>query len=139
MLTKQSDIYFKCPYKILNMCTFFLIFTKQLLLSSNKIPNQTDMKLKYQMIYWNQKKIHLTLLISLLYSLALGDGWNNVILETEEELNFIINAMPFLPAYYHGKFLLGGSTNQRFPSCSGSIEFSNYLSDRSGRKHSFSV
>ena len=62
---------------------------------------------------------------------ASGDGWSNVILETEEELNFAKNAMSFFPA--HDKFLLGGSTNQSLPSCSGSIEFSNYLSVNSGK------
>ena len=67
------------------------------------------------------------------YSLALGDGWNDVILETEDELNFIINAMPFFPAHYHGKFILGGSTNMRYPLCSsGGIRFSEYLPDSSG-------
>ena len=62
-----------------------------------------------------------------------------MILETEEELNFIINAIPFFPAHYHGKFILGGSTNERFPLCNGGLEFSNYLPDSSGTKASISA
>ena len=60
-------------------------------------------------------------------SLGLDDGWNNVILNTENESMFIKAAMAFFNAHYHGRNLLGGSTNQN-----GGIEFSNYLTSDSG-------
>ena len=70
------------------------------------------------------------------FLLALGDGWNNLILQSEEELNFVKNAMSSFYSHYHGKFILGGSTNQNVGS-DGSIEFSNYLTDSSGEMSFF--
>ena len=62
----------------------------------------------------------------------LGIGWKNVLLETEDELEFIKSAMAFFYGHYHGKFLLGGSTNQNVTSQESGIDFSNYLTSDSG-------
>ena len=64
-----------------------------------------------------------------MYSIALGCDWNDAIPANEDELNFIKAAMAFFYAHYHGKYLLGGSSNQN-----GEIDFLNYLADDSGTK-----
>ena len=49
-----------------------------------------------------------------------------------EESDLIKAAMAFFYGHYHGKFLLGGSTNQNVTSKNGGIGFENYLTNNSG-------
>ena len=65
-----------------------------------------------------------------LYSIGLGDGWNNAILNSQEEWDFIKAAMAFFFAQYHDKYFLGGSTNEN--RINRNIRFSHYLANYSG-------
>ena len=79
------------------------------------------------LVLWTNKND----IVLFIYLLGLGYGWNNVILETEEELDFIKTAMAFFYAHYHGKYILGGSTN--ISQNNEIIGFSNYFPNSSGR------
>ena len=50
-----------------------------------------------------------------------------MILDTEDELNFIKQAMTFFYANYHGKYILGGSTNAEVNA--GPFNYSQYIAD----------
>ena len=63
--------------------------------------------------------------------LVLGNqitDWKIVILDTEQELNFLKHAIGFLYSNYNQNYTLGGST----ASVPGSIDYSEYIKNISG-------
>ena len=55
------------------------------------------------------------------------EPWDSVILDTDDELNFIKEAMGFFYANHHGKYILDGSTDAEINT--GPFNYSQYIID----------